>query len=131
MQNNTEQNTEVFEVEIENGALLDAPVWESHKRGTNFFSTIALDPSAPGGLKRQFHEKARGDDYYYMATFAEGDPVEFGGDYTSGGGHRSRSRWYGVCIRKTDESATFEKCDTARQAVKRAKEIAAVKSQIL
>jgi len=83
---------------IEHGALTEVPKWENHKRGKNWWAKIAIDPTAPGGLKRHFADKARGDDFYYLIPewAKPGVPVEFAGDYISGGGRRSRDRMWGV-----------------------------------
>lgn len=83
---------------VENGALTDVPVYESHQRGKNWMATIADDPRSPGGLRREFADRARGAKYHYMVPegLKPGDAVEFGADYISGGGKRSANRWHGV-----------------------------------
>ena len=53
---------------IEFGALSECPVWESHKRGKNWCAAITPDPKSPGGLARDFWEKAKGDYYYLVPT---------------------------------------------------------------
>jgi len=82
---------------IELGALLDAPIYESHRRGKNWLAKIRRSPTAPGGLAREFAEKAH-DEYYYIwpEQWGIGTPVEFGADYYSGGGNKHPHRWYGV-----------------------------------
>lgn len=85
-----------YVLHIENGAFINVPVYETHKRGQNWMARVQKDPKSPGGLKREFAERARGDEYYYIVpkNWRVGDFVEFGADYFSSGGRRSRTRWY-------------------------------------
>lgn len=114
-----------YEIEIELGALKDAPVYEGHSRGRNWFAKIRKDPSAPAGLGRDFAKKAHGDEYYYFLpdNFIVGTAVEFGADYYTGGGNKRPERWYGVIIERTDEKIVLEECGTARQAINLGQEI--------
>jgi len=86
----------------EDGALIQVPCWESHSRGRNWFASISLNPSKPGGIARDFH--AKGDSYYMLPQLAPGQPVEFGADYYSGSGRRSSRRWYGYVVRVDAET---------------------------
>lgn len=95
-----------FELPIEAGAFTDVPVFETHKRGKNWMARILPDPKSPGGLKREFAERARGDrkdkHYYYIVPkhWKVGDYIEFGADYYTSSGHHSPTRWYGVLVKK-------------------------------
>jgi hypothetical protein len=83
---------------VEDGALTGVPCWEKHSRGKNWMATISVNPSSPGGLERDFCEKARGSSYYILPTFFPGDAIEFGADYYSGRGRKNSKRWYGYVV---------------------------------
>jgi hypothetical protein len=91
-----------MDLAVEDGALIEVPpnCWESHSRGKNWCANIAADPSAPGGLARDFWTKAKGASYYHVpAALKPGDAVEFGADYYSGRGRKNARRWYGYVTR--------------------------------
>jgi hypothetical protein len=116
---------ETLEVELE--ALVEVPVWESHRRGRNWAATISPDPRAPGGLARDFWPKARGRYYYLVPALEPPVPVEFGADYYSGSGHLyRRSRWYGVVLAATPDRLYLEPAASALKAVRRAAELKAL-----
>lgn len=102
---------------VESAALLEAPVFCSHRRGKNWCAVIAKEPNAPGGLKRVFLPRAKGQYYYIVASLKVGDPVEFGADYYTASGKRSPERWYGVVLSITDSEIMLEHTDTANQAI--------------
>jgi hypothetical protein len=114
---------ETITLPIEDGALLKVPVYSHHKRGNNWLAVIWPDPASPGGLGRRFQRKGHGDYYYLVGRLKVGDTVEFAADYTSGGGNKSRTRWYGVVTAITDEELTVCQYETGRQAYKAAKEV--------
>jgi hypothetical protein len=116
---------EIYEIKIEEGALTGAPIWCGHKRGKNWMAEIELDPQSPNGLKRKFWAPARGENFYYLipSDLEYPAPVEFGADYYTGGGHKHAKRWYGVIIAVSEEKLTLEKYETAKEAIKRAKEL--------
>ncbi len=103
--------------EIEDGALTQVPMWQTHKRGRNWFAAIASDPKSPGGLARTFAEKAKGASYYIVPDLAPGIPVEFGADYYSARGNPDRERWYGYVKSLDDQRLILHKCATAKQAI--------------
>ena len=110
-------------IRLEQDAMLDAPIYQSHRRGRNWCAIIAKNPSAPNGLDRNFLTHARGQ-YYYMLNdqITEQTPVEFGADYYSAGGRPSRERWYGVVISRTNDALVLEEYDTALAAINAAKQ---------
>jgi len=109
-------------IEIENGAMRSAPVYETHRRGKNWAAVIELDPKSPGGLKRKFLSRAKGDDYYYMTDgLSVGAPVEFGADYYTAGGSKRECRWYGVVVEMTETEVVLERAENARQAIEMVK----------
>jgi hypothetical protein len=105
------------------GALAEVPAgcWESHKRGKNWLAVIATDPKSPGGLHRDFCDKAKGAYYYLIDGLKGGDPIEFGSDYYSGSGKPSRNRRYFTVNRITDSHVIVTCHNTAAQTIKAAK----------
>lgn len=100
---------EQFECSIDLGYLTNAPIWENHRRGTNYAAVIGRDPKSPGGLSRIFLDKGKGEDFYYgIENLSVGSAIEFAADYTSGGGNKSRRRRYGI-VRKLSDGVF--KCD--------------------
>ena len=79
--------TEIYTAPVRDGAMISAPVYESHKRGG----------------------------YYYLIR--DGQIVGAGADYFSAGGKRHRSRWYGVVRALTGEEIRIEQYETAAQAI--------------
>lgn len=104
---------------VEDGALTQVPpgLWETHKRGKNWMATIAVDPKAPGGLARDFAEKAKGESFYILPSLAIGQAVEFGADYYSGSGKPSRTRWYGYVKSINADRLILHECGTGKAAV--------------
>lgn len=102
---------------IAGGALLEAPIWETHHRGTNYLAIIEVNPTMPGGLGRQFINKGRGDCLYIVEQVAVLDAVEFAADYTTGVGRRYRNRWHGVVTAKSDSQMALIPCPSGTKAV--------------
>lgn len=105
---------------IEFDAIVDAPVYCDHRRGKNWLARISIDPSAPGGLAREFMPRARGGFRYIVRSLSPGDAVEFGADYYTSGGNRRADRAYGFVGNKTENEIWFYWTGTAREAVERA-----------
>lgn len=114
---------EVKKLSIANGALLEAPIYETHHRGANWLAVIDVDGSMPGGLSRRFLNRGRGECLYLVEQIALFDPVEFGADYTTSYGDKRRDRWHGVVTAKTDDFMVVERCKTGAKAVVRSKEL--------
>lgn len=66
--------------------------FENHRRGTNYIATVKFNPSAPGGLDRNFWEKGSGSYRAIPDELEIGDFIEVAHDYTSSGGTRNRRR---------------------------------------
>ena len=113
---------EKIKLTIENGALQEVPVWESHRRGQNWLAVIDLDPTAPGGLRRRFATKAHGDYYYMLPDLQIGDAIEFGADYYTTSGRKRAKRWYGVVTGLSPEYVELLHCESARKACEVAKD---------
>ncbi|MCX7910007.1 MAG: hypothetical protein N2505_00275 [Endomicrobia bacterium] len=116
---------EIFEMEIENGAFITVPVYESHKRGKNWFARIEKNPRSPSGLDREFASHARGEYYYIVPNWNVGDVVEFGADYYTSGGRKHPYREYGVIIEINKEYwkvAIFDKKSEAFAYAKQMKQ---------
>jgi hypothetical protein len=114
---------------VELNALAEVPIWESHKRGTNWLARIHKNPKAPGGLDREFADKARGD-YYYMwpEDWKRGDVLEFAADYITGSRKRHRNRRYMVvkAIRLDEDGNGYVEvvsCSSKTEAFKVAEEL--------
>jgi len=105
--------------------MVEVPAYETHARGTNWLAKISPNPSAPGGLDRDFVERARGKYYYMITDLKPGTPIEFGADYTSSGGKRHPSRWYGVVVRVGDDAIDLAPTEGADEAFALAEEIQA------
>lgn len=115
-------------IPIELGACLksDLPRYYDHKCGTNWFAVISKNPSAPGGLDRKFCQKANGPYGYMLNCLKVGDVTENAGDYTAGGGSRSRGgRFYGVVTGISDDSVTIDQYKTSALAFAAQKEMLA------
>jgi hypothetical protein len=107
---------------VANHALLNAPIFETHSRGSNWLAVIDVDASQPGGLSRRFMPRGRGECLYTIEQLSLFDPVEFGADYTSSFGGKKRDRWYGVVTALTEGSLIVEQAPSGAFAVIRAKE---------
>lgn len=102
---------------IEDGALIEVPIWRPGKTAKNWLAVIAIDPSQSGGLDRQFARKAKGDDYLYIVPdWHLGDAVEFGAD-----GRNERCRWYGYVVRIGQDHVVLHKCLDGKAAVREGK----------
>lgn len=116
MAENDESN--VFKFRVEQGALLEVPVYLSHKEAKNWMAVIWKNPRAPGGLDRRFCPRAYGEEFYYLLDGVKpGTPVEFAADTFTGSGRRVRDRWYGVVIEMEPDSITIERYKTAAKAI--------------
>jgi hypothetical protein len=115
---------------VEDGAMVEAPVYESHARGKNWMATIEADPAAPGGLAREFIRNGRGRYLYIVGPEVVGKAVEIAADYTSSGGKRHPKRWYGVVRNMTDREIVIDRHETPEQAIRAARSRAAFDAQI-
>lgn len=114
---------EVKKLTLANGALLTAPVYENHHRGSNWLAIIDIDATMPGGLARRFLERGKGECMYVTERIGLFDALEFAGDYTTSYGDKRRHRWYCVVTAKTDDYLQVEKCESGARAVLRAKQL--------
>ncbi len=101
----------------ENGAMTEVPCYETHRRGRNWMAIISPDPSAPGGLAREFVDRGRGKYYYLVDETLVDQPIEIAADYFSTGGNRSPKRWYGVVRSLTDSEITIQHYETSDEAI--------------
>jgi hypothetical protein len=112
----------VYRLTVANDALLEAPVYEQHFRGSNWLAVIDVDASCPGGLSRRWLNRGRGECLYDIEQLALFDAIEFGADYTTSTGKKQRLRWWGIVVAKTDGYIHVEEAKTGAKAVIRAKE---------
>ena len=101
----------------DHGALTQAPIYEQHKRGKNWLAIIDTDPTKPGGLGRQFANRAHGEYLYLIENLREGQAIEFGADYYSGRGLKSPKRFYGVIRKITENTIEIEQFKTGKEAI--------------
>lgn len=121
-------------LKVEDGALASVPpgCWKTHTRGKNWLAVITVDPAKPGGLDRDFCQKAKGSSYYMVPAIEPGQAVEFGADYYSGGGRKSPTRWYGFFFKAIAQTEgrpaymVFRGCPTGKAAVKAGEKFMAV-----
>jgi hypothetical protein len=112
----------LFTSELVQGAMCSVPIYESHKRGTNWLAVIHVDPESPNGLGRDFCRKAKGEFYYFTDNLKENDAIEIGADYTSSGGNKSRRRQYGLVKSISADKIEIELFDTYKEAFAAQKE---------
>jgi hypothetical protein len=105
-------------IPIEQDALMDCPLWDNHRRSRNWCASISLDPRSPGGIRRAFWERAKGNDYYYFVPdgLKLGTPLEFGSDYYTASGRKSPSRRYYTVKEISEDSITIDRHENAREA---------------
>jgi hypothetical protein len=116
-------NVESLKLTLANGALLEAPIYEKHFRGSNWLAVIDIDATAPAGLARRFLDRGRGDCLYNTEQIGLFDAVEFAADYTTSVGTKKRERWYGVVTAKTDDYLMVERCPSGAKAVLHSKKL--------
>lgn len=102
-------------ITIVNRGIVETPNWDSHPRSKNWAATLTPDPTAPGGFKREWWERGRGQFLYIVpARLKKGDIVEFGGDYVQWSGRKRPDRWVGVVVELTE---TFVELSPVRSVV--------------
>lgn len=95
------------------GTLTDAPVWSEAPGAKNWMATLRRDNGAPGGVKREHHDRAGGSRFTFAADeLRPGDAVEFGAEVKGKG-----ERWYGVVKEVGDQGVTFEHHPTMEAAL--------------
>jgi hypothetical protein len=108
-----------------NGALLEAPVWEEHRRSSNWAAVIGIDAGMPGGLSRRFIDKGRGVCKYIAEQIGVFDAMEFAGDYFTWAKEKRPNRWYGVVTSITNDHIVLVQCKDGLAAIIAAKEMRA------
>jgi hypothetical protein len=105
---------------IMEGGLCDVPIYEEHPRGRNWCATITPNPTAPGGMDRNFWPRARKNAalFYYIVPPELHPPciVEFGADYVTGAGRKHPKRWYGVLVEHKATKLVVTECAGPREA---------------
>lgn len=108
---------------IENGALVEVPIFEEHKRGRNWMAKISFDPRSPAGLSREFMKQARGKYFYMIDGLEIGDAIEFGADYWTSSRRRNTNRVYAAVVSITSTELVLELFSTPDEAIEAAKKI--------
>jgi hypothetical protein len=100
----------------EAGALLQVPIWSAEEKNTA--AIISLDYTRPGGLRRHFLRRARGEAYYLLPEepLRSGTPLEF----------RAGAEWrhYAFVVRVEADCIVLRECQTGREAIKAGQEFA-------
>jgi len=99
-----------------NGALLEAPIYEKHYRGSNWLAVIDVDGTCPGGLSRKFLPYAKGDCIYMIEQVRLFDALEFAADYTTSVGKKKPSRCYVVVMAITPTEMMLQEYETGAEA---------------
>lgn len=107
---------------VRDGALVEVPVYTTHRRARNWAAIVRPDPRSPGGLARRFLARAHGDYYYLIDGLELGQVIEFGADYFSSRGVRHPERWYGVVVSISQDQVVFLPAKTKAEAFELAKE---------
>lgn len=95
------------------GDAIEAPVFETHKRGKNWASVLVGKNAA--NMDRHFlPQRGRIID---VSRLSRGDAFEIAGDYTSSGGTPHPSRFIGVVVEKTDDVLIVDKYATIAKAM--------------
>lgn len=108
---------EQVRLKIANNALLEVPIYEEHRRGSNWCAVIDIDGTAPGGLSRRWLPRGKGACFHLIESVVLFDPIEFGADYTTGTGRKRFNRWYGVVVAKTEDFLLVEQAKDGVAAV--------------
>lgn len=103
--------------QVVGGALVDAPVYETHRRGRNWMAKIQPNADAPGGWDRSFARTGRGEDMkYIIADIFSNDVLEFGADYVTSLGKKKALRSYAVVVSVTSDELRVVLFDRAIEA---------------
>jgi len=111
----------IITLKVELGALTEVPCFCHHERGKNWCAEISRDPDSPGGLSRDWWRRGKGEFYYKLPQDVKtGVPIEFGGDYYTGGGKPRRERRWFVLTKVEPHQITLEEYATPIKAIKAA-----------
>jgi hypothetical protein len=102
-----------------NRGLLDVLVWHKHHRARNWVAVVTPDPSIAGGLVRDFFPRAAGGFAKAIVPedLVEGAVVEFGADYVSCSGNRTRTRIYAVVLSVAPDHLVVKPYDRLEDAL--------------
>lgn len=113
-------------ITIVNRGIVETPNWDSHPRSKNWAAVLTPDPTAPGGFKREWWPRGRGQFLYIVpATLKKGDIVEFGGDYVQWSGRKRPDRWVGVVVELTETFVELSPVRSVVEAVQMAEGVSA------
>jgi hypothetical protein len=102
-----------------NRGLLDVLVWHKHHRARNWVAVVTPDPSIAGGLIRDFFPRASGGFAKAIVPedLVEGAVLEFGADYVSCSGNRTRTRLYAIVIAMAPDHLLVKPYDRLEDAL--------------
>lgn len=111
---------DTVKLRILEGGLCDVPIYEDHSRGRNWCATVTANPTAPGGMDRNFWPRARKNNalFFYVVPPELHTPcvIEFGADYVAFSGRKHPKRWHGVLVEVTRTELVLTACSGAREA---------------
>jgi hypothetical protein len=96
-------------VKIEDGTIPNHK-YHDHKRARNWVAVVQRDMSKPGGLDRQFLQRAPGH-RVFVEGVEVGEVLEFAGDYYSAKGSQKPDREYFLVRELTPEGMSLQPCD--------------------
>jgi hypothetical protein len=95
------------------GESIEAPVFESHKRGKNW-SCYFTGKNAANADRHFLPRRGKVID---ISRLSRGMPFEIAGDYTSSGGTPHPMRWIGVVVERTDDLLIVDKYASVAKAM--------------
>lgn len=110
---------ETISLTIDDGVLMDAPVYVPHARCWAAVITADARDRRYGGIHRDFLAKSYGKGIYKLNGTKPCDAVEFGVTYRDNG-QDVQMRWHGVVLSRSDVRLVLEKSEDAKAAIKRA-----------
>lgn len=123
-----------FDYAVENGAIMRVPCYDTGRRSKNWMAVITVDPAKPGGLDRDFAEKAHGDAYYMLPDLSPGDALEFGADSYSSRGRKSPERAYRIVVRVEVQNGggyiVLQNCSTGKEACREGAKLAKLAAKL-
>lgn len=115
------EGTDRYDLPMDGGSI-EAPVYCSHKRGSNWGAKLT-GPNAARMERTYLPRRGRIVD---LTTVKPGDVLEFGGDYTTGSGRRDPNReyWHVIKIDFDDDEIVYDEYPTPAKALRAAREAA-------
>lgn len=95
------------------GDAIENPIFESHKRGTNW-ACVLIGKNAANMDRAFLPQRGKIID---VSNVEVGVAIEIAGDYTSSGGNKQRNRIAGVVVSKTDTELVIDQYASVAKAI--------------